>query len=108
MKRWRFTLGLFLFFIGVLSGVRYLDSESSLYQRCVDHVLIKATGPALYPAERDYILATVQTPGATFSYQGQSCPRLLKRHNEIIEAHLTGRGGDLPQGVPSFGAAPRS
>ena len=108
MKRWKFTLALFLFFVGVLSGVRHLDSESTLYEQCVNNVLGQAVSSNLYPQHRDMILAKVQTPGSHFTFRGQTCPRLLKRHNEIIEAHLLGRAGDLPKNAPAFGTLPQT
>lgn len=61
-----------------------------------------ASGPSVYPQELDAIWATLKTPGARFEYRGETCPPFLKRHAQIIEAHLTKDADSLPKNVPPF------
>lgn len=88
MKLMRWSLALFLFFIGIFAGVRHLDGQSTLYEKCVDDLIIKTSGPALYPRDQADILKKLQDPNAQFTLGGETCPRLLTRHRMILETQL--------------------
>ncbi len=88
MKLMRWSIALFFFFIGVFAGVRHLDGQSALYEKCVDDLIVKTSGPALYPRDHADILKKLQDPHAQFTLGDQTCPRLLTRHRMILETQL--------------------
>ena len=88
MKLARLSLALFLFFVAVLSGVRYVDAQSIHYVICVRHLAAEAESPFLYPADKQKMLESLDDPDADIQVNGQTCPPILKAHKQDIRARV--------------------
>ncbi|MGJ8562952.1 MAG: hypothetical protein ACSHXY_05315 [Alphaproteobacteria bacterium] len=88
MKHLRLSLALFLFFVGVLSGVRYLDARSAHYVTCVEHIAAQADSPFLYPEDGKAIAEKLDNSEAEFVVKGQPCPAILAAHKDELKARF--------------------
>lgn len=88
MKLLTISLTLFLFFVGVLSGVRYLDHESALYASCVKTLADRADSPFIYPADAQAMIAKLENPEAKFEVGGKTCPVIYAAHKDELKARF--------------------
>ena len=88
MKNILGILILFSAFIGILSGVKYLDVQSAHYQTCAVYWSSAADATALYPRERAALVEKFKS-GESLELNGRACPRLLTPHKAIIETKLS-------------------
>lgn len=88
MKLLTISLTLFLFFVGVLSGVRYLDSESSLYVTCVKTIAARADSPFIYPEDAQAMIKKLDNPDAKFEVGGETCPAIYAAHKDELKARF--------------------
>lgn len=83
---WSFTL--FIFFVGILSGVNYLDAHSAHYVNCVRDQASKAEDLYLSERDREQLIEQLNSAEPAKSLNGKTCPPLLEVHKAEIKTRL--------------------